>query len=136
VRLELKCYEAGKQLPQMVARTLNVSRNGALLLWNPAGTTRVPRPGELLDVDLEIPPGAHSQKCIRCRGQVIRVHIPENQPARVAMSIAQMTFVGRGRRLRSRPPGTAAPAKEPGSESGKASGARAAGQEVMSGWIS
>jgi hypothetical protein len=120
----------------MVARTLNVSRNGALLLWNPAGARKAPGPGELLDVDLELPPGARSQKCIRCRGQVVRVQRTENQPARVAMSISQMTFVARGRRLRSRPPGGALQAKAPGSESGQASVARAAGQEVMSAWIS
>jgi hypothetical protein len=120
----------------VLARTVNISRNGALLLWNPAAGKGAPEPGALLDVDLELPPGAHSQKCIRCRGQVVRLQTPENQPVRVAMSIAQMTFVKRGRPLRSRPPGGTAPAKEPGVESGTAATAMAAGRGAMFGWIS
>ncbi len=137
VRLELRCYEAGKQLGPVVARTLNISRNGALLLWNAAATgNRVPIAGEQLDVDLELPPGARTRKCIRFRGQVVRVLTPENQPPRVAVSIGQMSFAGRGRPVRNRRALTSARAKDPGTESNTGTTAIAAGQEAVFGWIS
>ena len=118
VRLELRCYEAGKVSELVMGRTLNVSRNGALLLWNALADLRLPTPGDPLNMDLELPPGARTERCIRCRGQVVRVFIPENQPPRVAVAIVQMAFATRSRPMRKRPlPASSARPNNPAVES-------------------
>lgn len=136
MRLELRCYEAGKISEAMVGRTLNVSRNGALLLWNSPAGLRVPAPGDPLDVDLELPPGACTVRCIRCRGQVVRVLRKEDQPPRVAVAIAQMTFASRSRPLRKRRlPGNSARLKQPVGQSSAYARTLAIGPGVALPWI-
>jgi hypothetical protein len=137
VRLELTCYEAGKVSELVMGRTLNVSRNGALLLWNAPADVQVPTPGDPLNVDLELPPGARTERCIRCRGQVVRVFIPENQPPRVAVAIVQMAFATRSRPMRKRRlPASSARPNKPAVESFGCTSIRMDCQGAALRWIS
>jgi hypothetical protein len=58
----------------------------------PAAADKLPRLGEVLKVDVELPAAGRGRKCIRCRGRVVRVHMAENRAPLVAMAIAQMDF--------------------------------------------
>jgi c-di-GMP-binding flagellar brake protein YcgR len=73
--------------------TENISRTGILLAWrNGRPSPPVPRPGQLVTVDVELP--AHhgfGRKCIHCQAVVVRVS-PAPGAARVALSINYMKF--------------------------------------------
>lgn len=65
------------------------------MLWDPAaGVDHLPKIGDALKVDVELPSGGRSRgrKCIRCRGRVVRVHMTENRAPLVALAVAQMDF--------------------------------------------
>ncbi len=93
VRLELRCYKRNGEPGAVAARTINVSRTGALLLWNRTNSENaIPAVGASLNVDLELPPSSRGRKYIRCRGRVVRIIDVDTKSPLVAVSIAHMTF--------------------------------------------
>lgn len=95
VTVELRCYNAAEKGQGVVARTINISRSGVLLLWDAAaGPEGLPAIGDALKVDVELPSEgrARGRKCIRCRGRVVRVHMTEKRAPMVALAIGQMDF--------------------------------------------
>jgi hypothetical protein len=95
VVVELRCYTAsGGSKPRVTAgRTINISRTGLLMLWE-AGVTEVktPKLGEVIKVDVELPASSIGRRCIRCRGQVVRVQMAMNRVPLIAVAVAQMDF--------------------------------------------
>jgi hypothetical protein len=94
VAVALRCYNADARTRTAVARTVNISRAGVLLTWHgEAGVTEsTPKLGDLLRVDVVLPPSKLGQKCIRCRGRVVRVQLAENKEPLIGLEIAQMEF--------------------------------------------
>lgn len=92
-----------------VGVTENMSRSGILVIWNRNGPhLRIPRPGELLTAEIELPPShAFGRKCMHCQVRVVRVSAPDTGIARVAFQIEQMQFrsYAEGRFARGEVPG-------------------------------
>ncbi len=77
-----------------VGVTENMSRSGILLVWNTDRVvTRLPKPGDLLTVDIELP-ASHSfgRRCMHCQAVVARVSTGEAGGPRVAVQVNQMQF--------------------------------------------
>ncbi len=88
VEVALRCYDPSGYARTPIARTVNVSRRGALLAWNePVAGGSSPKVGDALRLDVLLPPSGLGQRCIRCRGRVVRVDDPL-----VAIEIEQMEF--------------------------------------------
>jgi hypothetical protein len=63
------------------------------MLWEPsAAGYEVPKLGGSMKVDVELPAGTRGRRCIRCRGQVVRVQVAVNRAPLVALAIDQMDF--------------------------------------------
>lgn len=101
VAVRLPCHLArlGGKSRQFVGQTKNISRGGVLLEWDSDLSARLPRPGELLDLEVELPAN-HSfrRKCLYC--QVTAVRLAEQGDGRrlVAFQIHQMKFRDSGAR--------------------------------------
>ena len=88
VEVALRCYDPSGNVRTPIARTVNLSRRGALLTWNePVAGGSPPKVGDVLRLDVLLPPSGLGQKCIRCRGRVVRVDDPL-----IAIEIEQMEF--------------------------------------------
>jgi hypothetical protein len=93
VAVELRCYNALERTQAVVARTVNISRRGALLAWNSAAAGgKTPELGDLLKVDVELPAGQLRRRCIYCFGRVVRVQLAEKKQPLIALAIEQMGF--------------------------------------------
>jgi c-di-GMP-binding flagellar brake protein YcgR len=93
VSVELRCYSAVERTGNIVARTINISRTGLLMLLEPSiAGGEVPKLGDSVKVDVELPSGVRERRCIRCRGQVVRVQVAVNRAPLVALAIDQMDF--------------------------------------------
>lgn len=96
LEVRLPCHV---EFPQTRARvyvglTENISRNGVLVQWSGVeGAARLPRPGQLLSADIELPANhAFGRKCLHCQVTVVRVSRTEEGTALVAFQIGQMQF--------------------------------------------
>lgn len=68
---------------------MNISRNGVLVALDAQCAQRdVPSLGESLKVDIELP----TNRYLRCRGRVVRVHTSETQAPLIAVAIQRMEF--------------------------------------------
>jgi hypothetical protein len=76
-----------------VGVTENMSRSGVLVVWNAGnGLASLPKQGEPLSVDIELPANHHfGRRCMRCSAVVARV-ASQNGDLRVALQINQMQF--------------------------------------------
>lgn len=96
IEVRLRCHAAlrGNNSRIFLGQTENVSRSGALLIWEgDPGKTGLPDPGDLLTLDIELP--AHrsfGQRCMHCEAVVTRVMAENGGPPRVALQISQMSF--------------------------------------------
>ena len=97
IDVKLKCHVTSPRVWSngFVGVTENISRSGLLLLWNgkQSGNSRLPRVGDLITMDIELP--VHHDfptKCIHCQGTVVRVSVTENQAPHVALSVNYMKF--------------------------------------------
>jgi len=97
IDVKLNCHVSSPRVwsDGFVGVTENISRSGLSLLWNgkPSGNSRLPRVGDLITMDIELP--VHHDfptKCIHCQGTVVRVSVTENQAPRVALSVNYMKF--------------------------------------------
>jgi hypothetical protein len=81
--------------------TENMSRNGLLLRWESSALAPLPRVGDLLTIEVELP--AHhgfEQKCIHCQATVVRVSGGHaGGPPRVGLSVNYMDFRSLGARI-------------------------------------
>jgi hypothetical protein len=71
-----------------------MSRSGILVMWNSDSTAaELPKPGELLSVDIELPANhSFGRRCMHCQAVVARVSAgPKGEPL-VAMQVNQMQF--------------------------------------------
>jgi hypothetical protein len=91
VDVALSCYGSGSNR-LVIARTVNISREGALLRWRTTAAGGAPKLGEPLIVDVALLASALAQRCIRCTGRVVRVQLAEGQEPLVALAISQMEF--------------------------------------------
>ena len=100
VRLACRVEQRGMRLPVSMT-TENMSRGGLLLRWETSALAPLPRVGDLLTIEVELP--AHhgfEQKCIHCQAAVVRVGGGEFGGApRVALSIQYMDFRSLGARV-------------------------------------
>ncbi|MCE5307143.1 MAG: PilZ domain-containing protein [Acidobacteriales bacterium] len=97
VEIPCRARRRGQQGPLPRVHTLNISRGGMLLLWkDDDGLLSTPVLGEELDIDLILPePPAVQQyghRCIRCKGEVIRVSAVDASQSRVAVRVTAMNF--------------------------------------------
>jgi hypothetical protein len=91
VSVALLCYGSANSRIA-IARTVNISREGVLLAWRTTAAVAAPSLGDSLTVDLALPASSLVQRCIRCRGRVVRVQLAEGEDALVAVAITQMEF--------------------------------------------
>ena len=96
VEVKLPCHVA---FPRSKSRlfagvTENMSRGGILVSWSADRMmTNLPRPGDLLVVDIELPAShAFGRRCMHCQAVVARVSASETGAARVAFQVNQMQF--------------------------------------------
>lgn len=95
-RLDVKarCHLMGSRSKACEGVTENISRSGLLMrLRTNNSTLLLPKIGELMTVDIELPRNKkYGQKCLRCRGAVVRVINARKSSPRIALSIGQMRF--------------------------------------------
>lgn len=76
--------------------TENVSRYGIGLRWRRDASDGLPQVGDLLTVEIELPPYAGLQpKCISCETRVVRVDGADDEVPLIALSVDRMRFRGR-----------------------------------------
>ncbi len=93
VEVVLPCHSPSNGR-RVVARSVNISRDGILLQWKPAVAGATPEPGDHLKVDVALPAGNLGQRFIQCRGQVVRVDAAEGHDPLVAVAVTLMEFRG------------------------------------------
>lgn len=71
-----------------------MSRSGILVAWTADGlTTYLPKPGDVLVVDIELPANhAFGRRCMHCQAVVSRVTASESGEPLVALQVSQMQF--------------------------------------------
>ncbi len=96
IEVRLRCHAAltGNNLRIFIGQTENISRSGALVLWEgDAAKSALPGPGDLLTVDIELPAHrAFGQRCMHCEAVVTRVTAENGHTPRIALQISQMSF--------------------------------------------
>jgi hypothetical protein len=96
VEVRLPCHvEFSKTRSRLcVGLTENMSRSGILVTWNAESSAEgVPKPGDLLSVDIELPANhAFGRRCMHCQAVVARVSAGEKGQPLVAMQVNQMQF--------------------------------------------
>jgi hypothetical protein len=94
VRLPCRVEFSGGQSRLFVGVTVNMSRSGILVVWGAGGLNeRAPRPGDLLNVDVELPANqVFGQRCIHCQTAVARVYASERGEPMLALQVNQMQF--------------------------------------------
>ncbi len=76
-----------------VGVTENMSRSGILVLWNARALSKLPQPGELLALEIELP-ASHTfgRRCIHCQVTAVRISKKKTSGSLVAFQINQMQF--------------------------------------------
>lgn len=96
VEVRLPCHiEYPKSKSHLcVGVTENMSRSGILVAWNAAAAeTQMPKPGDLLSIDIELPANhSFGRRCMHCQSVVARVTPGERGEALVALQVNQMQF--------------------------------------------
>jgi len=77
----------------LVGVTANISRGGLLVLWNSKEAARLPRLGELVELEVELPANhSFGRKCLYCQATAVRIAGGEGSCVTVAFQIHQMKF--------------------------------------------
>lgn len=100
MHLELRCaVTAPKKDRILVGPTQNISRTGLLIRWNTVASW-LPRPGDRLVVELELPrvDDPFKERWLCCRGRVVWVSDAKNGVALVAVKVGRMEFCSYPRR--------------------------------------
>ncbi len=96
VEVKLPCHVAYPRSKSrlFVGVTENMSRTGILLSWNAdRSMSNLPKPGDLLTVDIELPANhSFGRRCMHCQAVVARVWTSEPGGIRVALRVNQMQF--------------------------------------------
>lgn len=89
--LQLKVYGTGEDgMRVLVGTTLNISRCGALVVWDSPLQANL---GKTLKLAIEVPSDGGPQRILSCRSKVMRVEEkPAGGPRHVAISILHMRF--------------------------------------------
>ncbi len=99
LELQLPCHlpALGGKSRVLVGVTANISRGGLLVLWNPKEAARLPRLGELMQLEVELPANhTYGRKCLYCQATAVRVDPVDGGPITVAFQIHQMRFRNSG----------------------------------------
>ncbi len=99
LELQLPCH-----LPALYGKTrvrvgvtVNISRGGLLVLWNPREAGKLPRLGELIELEVELPANhSFGRKCLYCQVTAVRVAPVDGGKTTVAFQIHQMRFRNSG----------------------------------------
>jgi hypothetical protein len=76
-----------------VGVTANISRGGLLVLWNRKEEARLPRLGELMELEVELPANhSFGRKCLYCQATAVRIASLDGGCTTVAFQIHQMKF--------------------------------------------
>jgi len=94
VRLPCHVEVPSSKSSLFVGLTTNMSRRGILVAWSANGLMgRLPKPGDLLSVDIELPANhSFGRRCMHCQTVVSRVSGGEHGESLVAMQVNQMQF--------------------------------------------
>ena len=96
VEVKLPCHVAFPRSKSrlFVGVTENMSRGGILVSWSADRMlTNLPKPGDLLTVDIELPANhSFGRRCMHCQAVVAWVSAGEAGGARVAFQVNQMQF--------------------------------------------
>ncbi len=77
----------------LVGVTENMSRSGILVAWSADRLTGLPKVGDPLTVDIELPANhSFGQRCMHCQTVVTRVSNMDTGWTRVALQVSQMQF--------------------------------------------
>ncbi len=83
-----------QDFPELAAVTLNISRTGLFVrLLSPLPAQDPPQPGQLVEVNVELPEPANRKRCLHCEGVIVRLEGRES-PA-LAVRVRRMEFRGR-----------------------------------------
>jgi hypothetical protein len=94
VEVRLPCHVAAPRSKSrlFVGVTENMSRGGILVSWIADRMSNLPKPGDLLTVDIELPANhSFGRRCMHCQAVVARVTATE-KGARLALQVNQMQF--------------------------------------------
>ncbi|MCS7314458.1 MAG: PilZ domain-containing protein [Bryobacterales bacterium] len=81
----------------LVGVTANISRGGLLVLWDPKEGGKIPKLGELIDLEVELPANhAYGRKCLYCQATAVRIASVDGGRTTVAFQIHQMKFRNSG----------------------------------------
>lgn len=81
----------------LVGVTANISRGGLLVLWSPREAGNLPRLGELIELEVELPANhAYGRKCLYCQATAVRIAPVDGGKTTVAFQIHQMKFRNSG----------------------------------------
>ncbi len=93
VRLPCRVTGPGGKFCQPVGLTQDVSRGGILVRWDLSHAFQLPRPGDLLDLEIELPANhSFGRKCLYCQATAVRVAPQDSGGPLVAFQIHQMRF--------------------------------------------
>lgn len=66
-------------------------------MWNPKEAARLPRVGELMDLEVELPANhSYGRKCLYCQATAVRIAPVDGGKTTVAFQIHQMRFRNSG----------------------------------------
>ncbi len=94
VEVKLPCHVTAPRSKSrlFVGVTENMSRGGILVSWIADRLSNLPKPGDLLTVDIELPANhSFGRRCMHCQVVVARVTATE-KGARLAFQVNQMQF--------------------------------------------
>lgn len=95
LEVRLRCHIAGLygKKRQFIGLTRNVSRGGMLVDWEAGGGLSFPKPGDLVELEIELPANhVFGRKCLYCQATALRVASGSDGCARVAFQVHQMKF--------------------------------------------
>src|SRR5262245_21684087 len=94
IEIRLRCHITSPVLWLRNATfTANIIRSGLLMSWRDDARSLLPRVGQIMTVDIELP--AHhgfGPKCIHVQGTVVRVTNADSDSCRIALSLNYMDF--------------------------------------------
>lgn len=94
-RLEVhaRCRVASLSLPALDGTTENMSRSGALIRLKTDRPEDIPAIGAPVRVEIDMPAnGLFGQKCLHCRGMIVRTYFSRSELPQVAVDIVQIEF--------------------------------------------
>jgi hypothetical protein len=93
VKLPFHVGVPGSKVRVFTGVTENMSRRGVLVSWSAGTAVQLPRAGQLMTAEIELPANhCFGKKCIYCQVTVVRISAHNGNPARVAFQINQMQF--------------------------------------------